>query len=150
MIPWLINPLKIKKSSSTWQACLTTLSVAQTTGLEWNDMMTNERRTGKDMEGRGRGLIKILSRRLPGGTEETPENFSRDPWSPGWDSISGPPEYEPRTTRRYIRQRQFKNQIILKAKLRPCLIREEFLTCRYRLYLTISLKYTQLCHLFLF
>jgi hypothetical protein len=38
--------------------------------------------------------IKLLSRHLPGGTEEIPENLSWDSRFPGQDLNSGPPEYE--------------------------------------------------------
>jgi hypothetical protein len=40
--------------------------------------MVDERLIEKDLEGSGRGLIKILSRQLPGGTEEDTKNHNED------------------------------------------------------------------------
>jgi hypothetical protein len=38
--------------------------------------------------------FKVLSRNLPGGTEEKHENLSQDSWPPSRDLNPGPPEYE--------------------------------------------------------
>jgi hypothetical protein len=45
-------------------------------------MMVGERRIGKNLEGSGRGLIEILSRNLPGQTQES-RGKSHDSRSPG-------------------------------------------------------------------
>jgi hypothetical protein len=38
--------------------------------------------------------FKVLSRHLPGRTEENHKNLSQDSWFPGRDLNPGPPEYE--------------------------------------------------------
>jgi hypothetical protein len=49
---------------------------------------------GKNVEGSGRGLIWVVSRNLPGGTQENHENVSHGSQSPAWDLNLGPPEYK--------------------------------------------------------
>jgi hypothetical protein len=60
---------------------LTRLSVAN---VEWKDdmWMINWKECGRS----GRGIFEVLSRHLPGRTEENHENLSQDSLSPGRDS----------------------------------------------------------------
>jgi hypothetical protein len=49
----------------------------------------------KYVEGSGRGLIfKVISRNLPGETEENHETFSQDSWHTGQHLNQIPPEYK--------------------------------------------------------
>jgi hypothetical protein len=48
----------------------------------------------KDLEGSGRGLIQVLPRHMPKGTEENYENFRHDSRCPGRDSNRAPLKYE--------------------------------------------------------
>jgi hypothetical protein len=65
----------------------TTLPVA----VASNDGMTAEWWIGKDLEGSGRGVIEVLYRHLPGGTEE---NLNQDYLCHGRDSNRVAPEYK--------------------------------------------------------
>jgi hypothetical protein len=55
--------------------------------------MNNE--LGRNLEGEV-GLIEVLSRHLPGGTEGTHEKTYRNSCNPGRDSKRAPHEYESR------------------------------------------------------
>jgi hypothetical protein len=56
-------------------------------------------------------FLKVLSRHLPGGTEENDENLSQNCRSPGRDLSPGPPEYEAGVlTTRFVTRMQDKNQ----------------------------------------
>jgi hypothetical protein len=59
-----------------------------------SDRMINEYWVGHAMEWSDRGLIKELSRHLPGRTEENHEQLSQDSRSPSQDLNAGPQEYE--------------------------------------------------------
>jgi hypothetical protein len=52
---------------------------------------------GKDLEESVHSAVEILSRNLPGGTEECHENCSQDSWSPGINSNRISPGHEPPT-----------------------------------------------------
>jgi hypothetical protein len=60
----------------------------------WDDWCT-----GLNLEGSGRGMIKVLSRWLPGGTEESTKIHSQDIRCSIWDSKSASPEYKGRAIR---------------------------------------------------
>jgi hypothetical protein len=49
---------------------------------------------GRDLEGRGRGLIEIGSKHLDGGTSKTAINLSRDSRRPHRNSNRAPPNYK--------------------------------------------------------
>jgi hypothetical protein len=56
--------------------------------------MINDLIIGKDMEGRGRGLIRYYPSICLGELKKTTKNFSQDSQSPGRYLIQRPPEYE--------------------------------------------------------
>jgi hypothetical protein len=58
--------------------------------------MTDEWRTGNDLEGSGRGLVEVFSRHLRLGNEQKHENLGQHRWCLGRDSSRAPPEYESR------------------------------------------------------
>jgi hypothetical protein len=45
---------------------------------------------GKDVEGNGHDLIKVLSQHVPWETGKTTKNRSQDSWCPSWDSNRAP------------------------------------------------------------
>jgi hypothetical protein len=51
---------------------------------------------GKDLEGSSRGLIKVQSQHLPGGTEKNQKNLSQDSQCPGQNSKYAPPKHKSR------------------------------------------------------
>jgi len=42
-------------------------------------------KTGKDLEGNGRGMFKVICRHSPGGTKENHEENNQYDRPPGWD-----------------------------------------------------------------
>jgi hypothetical protein len=53
---------------------------------------------GKSLEEIDCGLMEVLFRRLPGGTEKTTKNVIQVSRCPGRDSSSEPPEYKPQAS----------------------------------------------------
>jgi hypothetical protein len=59
-------------------------------------LMIDEQRIGKNLEGKNRDLITVLSRRLAGVVRKTTNNLNQYSQLPGLDSNRAPPEYNSR------------------------------------------------------
>jgi hypothetical protein len=70
----------------------------------YDDGMTDECWTGKNLEGRGHDLIKVLSQHFPGGIEETHGNLSQDSRCPAENLTENPSNT---SLELYIRTNQF-------------------------------------------